>query len=320
MLLTLLSIVYRVIIFIAPYDLIHHALLSYLMFYIKVQIPSISELIYTNIQLIEVFLMKTSTVKKVTAAILCPVIVCSMLVGCGDSTADPENNQEITDQTAQDQEEQTPVVDESVLKAQEEAEAKAEAEEQAKAAAEAKAKAEAEAKARAEEEARAKAEQERLAKSKNAMILQAFVPLLIDADTEMDDLTYNFIVDHSNLFPAKTGTDFQAAKELVDSDITYKHLDKNIKPYLDKMVKFTGTVISVEEADDDEIGTYSYLHIITDEFESITAIYLNTTGDLLQSDTASIIGVPVASYSFPNVSGGTTKSIFLAASHVQQIN
>ncbi|MUT64408.1 hypothetical protein [Paenibacillus sp. NEAU-GSW1] len=193
-------------------------------------------------------------------------------------------------------------------------EEKAKKEAEKKAAEEAKAKAEAEKKAK--KEAEEKAEAIRKANSKKASLIreisQGITGELIGNEA------YDFIVDNPSLFPAATDKDIESAMSKVDSSITTRHLFKNITPYYTKMVQFTGTVISIEESVYDE-QPYTYIHIFTDDMDSITAIYMGTTGDLLDDDVATITGIPTITYSFENVSGGSTNAILLSAAYVEKL-
>ncbi|MGO0062360.1 hypothetical protein ACTID9_20455 [Brevibacillus fluminis] len=191
------------------------------------------------------------------------------------------------------------------------------AEEQAKKKAEEEAKAKVDAEKKAKEEAEKKAKQaEQKSGTKVANTFQNVIPQLAEGH-EMESTTYQYIVDHYAMFPANNDKDIQLATSKVDLSITPKHLTKNIQPYLDKMVKFTGQVISVEETKLDD-GIVTYIHILTQEGDNITGVYLKTTGDLLDGDYATITGVPTLNYSFPNVSGGHTNAIMLSAAHIQK--
>lgn len=205
---------------------------------------------------------------------------------------------------------------EAKKKADEEAKAKAEQEAKEKAEAEAKAKADAEAaKKKAAEEAKQKAEFE---KTKNALFAQLSIPT-VSEDVKMADETFKFIVDNHTLFPAMSADQIKAAKNKVDGKIKYGHLEKNIKPYLSKMVAATGNVVNVEEQPLDTGETIAILHIIDDNFNSYRMLICKSTGDIIKEDRVKIIGVPVGAESFSNVSGGTTRSIFLFGAHVEKV-
>ena len=148
----------------------------------------------------------------------------------------------------------------------------------------------------------------------NAMSL--IVPHLAE-NTTIDEKTYNYLVDHYELFPAVTSESKSAAKAEVDASITTRHLLKNIKPYLDKMVTVSGFVEEIEE-EETEIGTIASIHIIDDNDNSVVGVFMDSTGDILDGDNVTMTGVPTMVYSFDNVSGGTTVAILFTVSTIQK--
>lgn len=131
----------------------------------------------------------------------------------------------------------------------------------------------------------------------------------------MEDITYNFILENEKWFPSKSESDKSDVNKMIDTNITSRHLIKSIKPNLDKFVKISGNVVEIIEDNIDTIGTTGFVHI-TDEYgNSVTGAYIGGT-DLLEGDAATIIGVPITTFSFSNVSGGSTSSIFLAISEI----
>ncbi len=150
-----------------------------------------------------------------------------------------------------------------------------------------------------------------------ANALVDFVPSLTDDQGQLQQVTYDFIAAHPNLFPAKESADRQEANKLVDSSVTSRHLFKNVNPYLDKMVTVKGSTIEVNE-DESPLGTVAFVHIMDEYDNSVTGVYLGSTGDLLDGDEVTLRGVPVTTYSFDNVGGGTTNAVLLALSTVQK--
>ncbi len=203
----------------------------------------------------------------------------------------------------------------------EEDKTKKEAEE--KAASEAKAKAEAEAKAKEEAEAKAEAEAKKKAeevKSRNVDYAALAIPNFAEG-LEIQESTRQFVVANYKLFPAGPEADIKAALSKVDDKIKYGHLEKNITPYLNKMVAVTGNVVNVEEAPSEGVGTgtVALVHVIDNDFNSFRMFIMKSTGDILKGDKVKIVGVPVGQESFANVSGGTTRSIFLLGSHINKV-
>ncbi|MGV7115585.1 hypothetical protein [Paenibacillus kyungheensis] len=154
------------------------------------------------------------------------------------------------------------------------------------------------------------------AQTVTADMMTEVVPNVVE-DGALDDSTYNYIVDNSNLFPATTAADKKLAKAEVDSTITSKHLFKNINPYLDTMVSLTGDIIQVQEQET-AYGTVATIHISDENDNSIVGIYKGSTGDILDGDNVTMRGVPTASYSFENVGGGTTNAVLLTVSTIQK--
>ncbi|WKL00851.1 hypothetical protein Q0F98_28545 [Paenibacillus amylolyticus] len=93
-----------------------------------------------------------------------------------------------------------------------------------------------------------------------AEMMSLVVPNLVEGGS-VNQKTYDYLVKHADLFPAVTAETKKAATKEVDSKITSKHLFKNITPYLDKMVKVTGTVVQVQEEETD-FGTVASIHIM----------------------------------------------------------
>lgn len=150
-----------------------------------------------------------------------------------------------------------------------------------------------------------------------AEMMSLVVPNLVEGGT-IDPKTYDYLVEHADLFPATTAETKKAASKEVDNKITSRHLFKNINPYLDKMVKVTGTVVQVQEEETD-FGTVATIHIMDENGSSMIGYYNNSTGDILDQDDVTMRGVPTASYSFENIGGGTTNAILLAVSTVQKV-
>ncbi|MEK3786944.1 hypothetical protein [Paenibacillus sp. FSL K6-1230] len=139
---------------------------------------------------------------------------------------------------------------------------------------------------------------------------------LVDGET-LDPKSYDFLVAHADLFPATTAEAKKEAAKLVDKNVSSRHLFKNINPYLDTMVTVSGYVLEITE-EESAYGTIAFIHIIDENDNSITGIYNNETGDILDGDDVTLRGVPVTNYSFDNLGGGTTNAILLATSTVQK--
>ncbi|GGH16982.1 hypothetical protein [Paenibacillus segetis] len=164
---------------------------------------------------------------------------------------------------------------------------------------------------KAEEQAKL---QEASKKTRTAEMMKMLVPYL-DEDKVLNEKTYNYIVDHYELFPALTTDSKIAAKAEVDDNITARHLFKNITPYLDKMVMISGYVLRIKEAET-AMGTVADIQVIDENTNSIYGIYMNSTGDILDGDFVTMIGVPTGLSSMKNLGGGTTSFVILTVSTI----
>ncbi|MDR6724630.1 hypothetical protein J2W91_003098 [Paenibacillus amylolyticus] len=148
-----------------------------------------------------------------------------------------------------------------------------------------------------------------------ADFFNSLTPYVTSDTGVLDQTSYDFFAKHSDLFPASTAELRKNVKGLVDSNVTTRHLNKNVANYFEKFVKVSGQVIQVEE--DNSLGsTFSIVLVMDDNGNYITALYPATTGDLLDGDFATVIGLPITNYSFQNVGGGFTNSTLIGASLV----
>jgi type III secretory pathway component EscR len=169
-------------------------------------------------------------------------------------------------------------------------------------------------KQRQEEEAKKQALEEQ---QKYADMADFYIPALTDNNLELSDVTFEYFKTNNKLFPAITLADIDQAKKITDSSIASKHLNKNAGPYLDKMVTFSGTIVSIEEnTENDE--TTTVIHIIDNDMQSYQILLFKPAGDVFEDDVVRFWGVPVGPSSFDNVSGGTTNVQFLVGSHVEK--
>ncbi|MET3938617.1 hypothetical protein ABIC22_001429 [Paenibacillus sp. PvP094] len=154
-----------------------------------------------------------------------------------------------------------------------------------------------------------------VAESTAANFFNDLTPFITDNTAVLDQASYDFIAGNSDLFPASTADLRKKAKGLVDSKVTTRHLNKNVANYYEDFVSVSGQVIQVEE--DNSLGsTFSIVLVMDDNGNYVTALYPATTGDLLDGDYATVIGAPIANYSFQNVGGGFTNSTLIGASLV----
>lgn len=143
-----------------------------------------------------------------------------------------------------------------------------------------------------------------------AEFINYITPDLTEEQGLMDQKSYDFIVKNYSLFPAKNKAE---VTKLVDKSITTKHLNKSLSQYLDKFIQVTGQVIQIEESETD-IGFITIVHVLDENGNSLVCVYPGQSGDIFEGDIASVIGVPITSYSFDNISGGFTNATLLALS------
>lgn len=134
---------------------------------------------------------------------------------------------------------------------------------------------------------------------------------------KLEKSSSDFIKNNPALFPATEQTNISKVEGMVDNSIDYKHLEKSINDYTDKIIQVKGTVIDVQEHQIDD-KTFTYMHFSTKDRENFQIIYLGKV-DIFKNDSAVCIGMPVTLNSFSNVSGGTTRSVMVIASTIKKV-
>ncbi|GAE04305.1 hypothetical protein JCM10914_345 [Paenibacillus sp. JCM 10914] len=138
-------------------------------------------------------------------------------------------------------------------------------------------------------------------------------------DESIHEKTYNYILDHYELFPAVSEETYLASKQKVDSNVTSRQLLKNLNPYLNQMIEVSGVVIDITEEEIRQGIIVTEIHIVDDYDNSYVGFYAGATGDIYEEDFVTIRGVPTSLYYFDNISGGTTISILLGVSTIEII-
>ncbi|WP_176560423.1 hypothetical protein [Brevibacillus dissolubilis] len=238
--------------------------------------------------------------KKAPLLLSC-ILSVAFLSGCGSSDTQPASS------TATVSEEEKKKIEEEV-KQKLEQEAKQKAEE------EAKKKAEEEAKKQAEAAAQAASQQFKVADYMAYAIPNMHEINGNDAGAAFPDASMQFLKAKIHLFPA-TKQEINEARALVDKNVGFKHLDKNIAKYNGVMFRDTGHVIEIEEVPDTDIGTVSVVHVLNDDFDSYQILFPGPL-EIFKDDQVEFIGVPVMMSGFDNVSGGFTKVAIIAGSHI----
>ncbi|MEK4196034.1 hypothetical protein NYE59_23355 [Paenibacillus sp. FSL L8-0323] len=145
-----------------------------------------------------------------------------------------------------------------------------------------------------------------------AEFINYITPTLTEQQGVMDQSSYDVIVKNYMLFPA---TEKTKVNSLIDKSVTTKHLNKSLSSYLNKFVEISGDVIEIEENETD-IGMTAIIHINDENGNSVMGVYPGKSGDIFEGDSATITGVPIANFSFENVSGGYTNATLLATSTI----
>ncbi|MFJ5788931.1 hypothetical protein ACIQXW_08795 [Lysinibacillus sp. NPDC097162] len=142
------------------------------------------------------------------------------------------------------------------------------------------------------------------------------IPSLTEEQLTLDKQSYNFISTNADLFPALSKDAIQKTKKLADDKITSKHLNKNVKPYLEQMVTFAGDIIQIQEETLDDGTPVSIILIEDMDFNAIFAIGYHST-EFLEGDFVEIWGLPLGPYNYENIDGGTTLAQAIATSYIE---
>lgn len=125
-----------------------------------------------------------------------------------------------------------------------------------------------------------------------------------------------FINSYPNLFPSSNKEDIN---NLVDGTITYKHINKSPEKYTSKMIKFSGSIIDIQETPIEGLGTVAEIHVLDDNMQSYEILYLGELADIFKEDYISVAGISLGTNSFENVGGGYTNTIVVLGSYVEKI-
>lgn len=149
--------------------------------------------------------------------------------------------------------------------------------------------------------------------------LKSVVPRMTEDNLELSSKSYSFIEKNQKLFPAFKEEDINKAKQMTDSTINVKLLNKNVEPYLEKMLSFEGNVVTIEETSvPNSKDVMSLVHVIDDAGDSYQVLLFKTSGDILEEDRVQFWGAPIGPSYFENVSGGTTNVQVFAGSHIEK--
>lgn len=134
----------------------------------------------------------------------------------------------------------------------------------------------------------------------------------IENPIKMTASSKEYIKSNPNLFPANS---YEEVSSLINYDISFKHIAKSPGRYDTTFLQASGNVVSIEEVDMG--GEYlNVIHIIDDNFDSYYTCYIGELPNVFKGNNITIVGIPLGTSGFSNVSGGTTNIVAVAASRV----
>lgn len=153
--------------------------------------------------------------------------------------------------------------------------------------------------------------------SGNVKLYDSFIASIV-ADFKMSETTINFLNENSSLFPSKTDSDLQKLNSLIDYTIQYKHLDKSMNSYLNKVMNVYGRVQEIKELDFNG-QTITFMQVVTESNESYLAVYLGNLTNLFKNCTVTVTCLPVTPMSVNNDIGGTTNNILVIVGYLENL-
>lgn len=141
---------------------------------------------------------------------------------------------------------------------------------------------------------------------------------LTEAQYTLYDDQKNFIRANEDLFPTEYRN---KAENYVDYSLNYKMIAKNPQKYGSSMMELCYVdVIQIEEADIDGVGVVTIMNIMDSDYNSFVCFYIGELASVYEGDVVDIIGLPLDTSSYNNVSGGATNCVVVATSYVQKRN
>ena len=115
-------------------------------------------------------------------------------------------------------------------------------------------------------------------------------------DYSMSTTAADFIEAHEDLFPAK---DTSVLEQYTDRSVEYKHLNKNVEKYGDKL--FADDEMYVLDIHEEDLGEGEYLtilQVLDNSGNSFIIFYMDELPDVFKEDTVSVCGLPLGVTSF----------------------
>lgn len=166
-----------------------------------------------------------------------------------------------------------------------------------------------------EDFANEKMEQESSGIGSSTLELYEFLEENSGYDYSMSTTAAGFIEEHEDLFPAK---DTSVLERYTDRSVEYKHLNKNIEKYGDKL--FADDEMYVLDIHEEDLGEGEYLtilQVLDNSGNSFIIFYMDELPDVFKEDTVSVCGLPLGVTSFDNIGGGSTIAVVLAGCKVE---
>lgn len=130
----------------------------------------------------------------------------------------------------------------------------------------------------------------------------------------MSNDTVNFI-NSDDIFPTDN---FENIKNLVDTSIEFKHLQKNIEDYSGKLISTKGYISSIRE---ENLGQNISIICLSSLDGGVYHIYyFGKLDDIFNGDSVSVYGLPLGNTSYRNVGNTITKAVVLLGSYITKSN
>lgn len=166
-----------------------------------------------------------------------------------------------------------------------------------------------------EDSSNEKTEQESSGIGSSTLELYEFLEENSGYDYSMSTTAADFIEAHEDLFPAE---DTSVLEQYTDRSVEYKHLNKNVEKYGDKLFADDEMyVLDIHEKDIGENQCLTKVHVLDDSGNSFIVLYADELPDVFKEDTVSVCGLPLGVTSFDNVGGGSTIAVVLAGCKVE---
>lgn len=128
----------------------------------------------------------------------------------------------------------------------------------------------------------------------------------------VNEKAISFMAQNSNYFPGNESNK-GAVSDLVDYEITYAHLTKNINKYGDKLINISGDVVDIRESDD---GSVTYLHLSDYDGNNFIIYYLGSLENVFTGGYTWGYALPLDIVSFENLGGTYTKAVVCAGCYI----